>query len=73
MNPSATHPPIESIPFINEKSFLVIKTVVVIPPTKRRVIIQAVGINPEPPNMVAIKRRGRKTIASAITKGPRPR
>ena len=49
IKPSATKPPIDKTPPMKEKSFLVMKTVAVIPPTKSKVINPAVGINPSPP------------------------
>jgi len=53
---------------IKEKSFFVINTVAVMPPTKSKVIKPAVGISPAPPKCVAIKSRGKKTMASATMK-----
>ena len=73
IKPRATKLPIERIPLIKEKSFRVMKTVAVIPSTSNKVINPAVGIKPLPPYIVAIKRRGRKTIASAITNNPSPK
>ena len=54
MNPMATKNPIDKMPLRKEKSFFVMNTVAVKPPTSSKVINPAVGISPASEYIVAI-------------------